>query len=79
MAKKLVFDRPLSIMAQSNTYVTVPGGEVWKVCVNKGGSGEAYVSDDDFNLFDRIFGAGTGFKSTEITLIIGIAFKVVER
>lgn len=78
MAKRLVFDRPLSIVAKSNVYVTVPDGEVWKVCIYRGGSGEAYVSDDEFNLFDRIFGAGTGFKSTDITLITGIALKVVE-
>lgn len=78
MAKKLVFDRSLSIKIKKESEVTVPAGEVWKVCANHcGNDNDMYLYDGDFQSVDRIFGENTKFKGLSSMLITGIAFKVV--
>lgn len=79
MAKKLVFDRSLSIKLKKDSSITVPAGEVWKACANRcGNDTDMFLYDGHFSSVDRIIGEGTMFKGLNSTLITGIAFKVVE-
>lgn len=80
MAKKLVFDRSLSIYGEQNSSTTVPKGEVWKACTSKsdGSSPGPFLYDDSFSSIDRIIGEGTEIRFYKPGIITGIAFKVVE-
>ena len=80
MAKKLVFDRSLSIKLKKDSSITVPAGEVWKVCARQCANDvDMFLYDGDFRSIDRIIGEGTVFKGLSSTLITGIAFKVSEQ
>lgn len=83
MAKKLVFDRSLSLCGMPHTSITVPDDEVWKACTSESGSDSkptAYLYDGSFSSYDRIIGGGTEIRSiNRSSTITGIVFKVVEQ
>ena len=85
MAKKLVIDRPLSITAESNSFVTVPDGEVWKATTNRSSYGDIMVFNyDDLTDYTSgrhylIMGAGSKIYCRDRSFIAGIAPKIVEQ
>lgn len=85
MAKQLVFDRSLSITAESDSFVTVPDGEVWKATTSRSSYGDNMVFDyKDFTDCTSgrhylIMGAGSKIYCRDRSFIAGIAFKIVEQ
>lgn len=82
MARKLVFDRTIWITRDQPANIVVPKGELWKVGFGSCARGESfYVSDSYFNSadsWDRVLAGGATVQMGEISLLNGIAFKIVE-
>ena len=82
MARKLVFDRTLWITKEQKSRVVVPKGELWKVGFGSCARGASfYVSDSYYNSAyscDRVLAEGATVEMRELSLLNGIAFKIVE-
>lgn len=75
MAKKLVFDRTLWVIAKTTMEIYVPEGEVWKFCA----SDNDYINPTYPIPYERIVGGGAKIKATPKDVCFsGIAFKIVE-
>lgn len=82
MAKKLVFDRTIWISKSQKSSVVVPKDELWKVGYGLCARGESfYVSDSYFNTaysWDRVLAGGATVRMEEMSVLNGIAFRIVE-
>nr|DAU25562.1 MAG TPA: hypothetical protein [Caudoviricetes sp.] len=78
MAKKLVFDRTISVSLPYNGTVTIPHAELWKFTTTR-----PIRCEDSFDLSketSHLIGESTSLSniSSETARVVGIAFKIVE-
>lgn len=78
MAKRLVFDRTISVGVSNNGRVTIPHAELWKFTTTRPIRCEG--SWDLSTETSHLVGGGTSLSniSSEIAQVVGIAFKIVE-
>ena len=77
MAKRLVFDRVISLYISDNQRTNVPSGELWKVTCTIGLNlnGFKTLSEATSHL---VGGGNTLGIGSDSAYVVGIAFKVVE-
>lgn len=81
MAKKLVFDRTIWIKKEQTSRVVVPNDELWKVGYESGDRSGVSISESYFHSaysWDRVLAGGATVKMEEMSVLCGVAFKIVE-